>query len=183
MQDPCVLPQFPYCPSHSLDTHSVTTEVDYLYKQEKCFLRYDSPSSFTNAKEVTHSPQLIIDLNGSHQRVWKGSHESLYNALLPQLQNNDKLGEWCQETKLHLDCTSCKSNDPIHDTQLNPDSIAQYCTNTTDSLENANVTVTCADHNTVCGNPAEDYAPPSLPPEHCFTDDEGYLHFKDKNTV
>lgn len=77
----------------------------------------------------------------------------------------------------------CESN-PVHDhSQLNPDSIAQCCTNTAGSLDNANITVTYAGHNTVCGNPTEDYAPTSLPPKHCFTDDEGYLHFKDKTSV
>ena len=78
----------------------------------------------------------------------------------------------------------CESSS-IHDySQLKPDSIAQYCTNTADSLDNTNITVTYyAGHNTVFDNQTEDYALTSLPPEHCFTDDEGYLHFKDKTSA
>lgn len=184
MQDPCVLPQFQCCPSHILDTHSITTEVDYLYKEEKHSLRYDSPILLTNAIEVTQSPHVIMDcfLDGCHQRVWKGSNESLCNTPLPQHQNNVKLGEQCQD--LNLDCMICESNSIDDHSQLNPDSIVQFSTNAADSLDNANITVTYyAGHNTVCGNPTEDYAPMSLPPEHCFTDDEGYLHFKDKTSV
>lgn len=112
LQDPHVLPQFPYA-SHAPDSLSITTEVDYLYKEEgRTVLSHTSLSSLMksmkNDEKAIDSPKLIMDrfLNGCHQRVWEGSHESLSNVppSPTQEQGNSKLAELhCAETDTTYD--------------------------------------------------------------------------------
>ena len=78
-----MLPQLSYT-SHVLDTVSIATEVDYLYKEEgRTVVSDNSLSSLMKAMKsddkVLDSPKLIMDrfLNGCHERVWECSHESL----------------------------------------------------------------------------------------------------------
>ena len=55
--------------------------------------------SMENDEKVIESPKLIMDrfLNGCHERVWEGSHESLCSVPPPQRQSGEKLSEQCQE--------------------------------------------------------------------------------------
>ena len=115
LQDPHVLPQFPYA-SHNPDSLSISTEVDYLYKEEgRTVLSHTSLSSLMksmkNDEQAIDSPKLIMDrfLNGCHQRVWESSHESLSN--IPpsptREQGSSKLAELhCAETDATCDGTN-----------------------------------------------------------------------------
>ena len=119
VQDPHVLPQFPRA-SRAPDSLSITTEVDYLYKEEgRTLLSHTSLSSLMksmkNDEKAIDSPKLIMDrfLNGCHQRVWESSHESLSNV--PQSstpeQSSSKLTELhCAETGTTYDGTDPVSN-------------------------------------------------------------------------
>ena len=116
LQDPHVLPQFPYA-SHAPDSLSIATEVDYLYKEEgRTLLSHTSLSSLMksmkNDEKAIDSPKLIMDrfLNGCHQRVWESSHESLSNVppSSTQEQGTSKLTELhCTET-----VSPCDGTDP-----------------------------------------------------------------------
>ena len=111
LQDPHVLPQFPYA-SHAPDSLSIATEVDYLYKEEgRTLLSHTSLSSLMksmkNDEKAIDSPKLIMDrfLNGCHQRVWESSHESLSN-IPPSSSQEDELTELhCAETGASRDGT------------------------------------------------------------------------------
>ena len=109
LQDPHVLPQFPYA-SHAPDSLSITTEVDYLYKEEgRTLLSHTSLSSLMksmkNDEKAIDSPKLIMDrfLNGCHQRVWESSHESLSNV--PPSQEQELTELHCAETVASRDGT------------------------------------------------------------------------------
>ena len=177
-QDPHVLPQFPHIP----DSLSISTEVDYLYKEEgRTVLSHTSLSSLMksmkNDEQAIDSSKLIMDrfLSGCHQRVWEDSHESLSN--IPpsptQEQGSSKLAE------LH-----CAETGPIYDgskpvsreSNLVSDSsniITQHFTLNTNQQFNLDDSITkCADDNHV-----REYTPSSVPTEHYFTDNEGYLRF------
>lgn len=117
LQDPQVLPHFPYI-SHEADALSVATEVDYLYKEEgRALLNSDSLSSLINSlksdEKAIESPKLIMDrfLNGCQQRVWESSHESLPNAPPSQEQNSSKPNGHCEEHP-NLDTESCEVANP-----------------------------------------------------------------------
>lgn len=184
LQDPCVVPHFPG-PSHILDTHSIATEVNYLYNEEKrcvTVLTHGSLSSLTvTTKETMQStsPKLMDRfLNECQQRVWESNHEPLSDIPPPQQQeSNSKLNELCQETidtELDLDIAACEGNCPISsESQLNSGSTVHHSANNTkDELD---VSTTCAGH-TMCSTP-NDYIMSVALQEHCFTDDEGYIHF------
>ena len=117
LQDPHVLPQFPYA-SHAPDSLSIATEVDYLYKEEgRTLLSHTSLSSLmksmTSDEKAIDSPKLIMDrfLNGCHQRVWESSHESLSNVppSSTQEQGSSKL------TDLHCTGAPCDCTNPVSD--------------------------------------------------------------------
>lgn len=136
LQDPHVLPQFPYT-THEVDVLSVTTEVEYLYKEKRrSLLSHDSLSSLINSmkndEKAIDSPKLIMDrfLNGCHQRVWESSHESLSNAPSPLLQKDGKLSP-CEEVA-KLDAAKVEAGNSVSsDPHLNSDSndiMAQHYT-------------------------------------------------------
>ena len=177
MQDPCVLPQLSYT-SHILDTVSITTEVDYLYKEEgRAVVSDNSLSSLMKTMEsddkVLDSPKLIMDrfLNGCHERVWQCSHESLPRSCNP---SSGKLTELQEHMELHRDGHSRTSN-------LHSDKSQRQCSINAnrDTSDNDPVRyVIHSDNHSVC---ASSY----VPSKDCFTDDEGYIHvhFSPETTV
>ena len=164
-----MLPQFPYT-SHVLDTMSITTEVDYLYKEEgRAVVSKDSLSSLMKAMEndekIVDSPKLIMDrfLNGCHERVWECSHESL---TAPHELSSIQLTEPYEHMNLNT-AHSASTNKDFH-LDLPP---RCHCTNDRSTIERDCVRHT--DSHSGCYVPTKD----------CYTDDEGYIHFNRETTV
>lgn len=117
LQDPHVLPQFPHAP----DSLSVTTEVDYLYKEE--------------GRIHTSLSSLMISIKNDEKAIVPT------NSLLASDSGNMMM--------------------------------TQHFTLNTNQQYNLDDNITkCTDDSHV-----REFTPSSVPTEHYFTDDEGYLRF------
>ena len=147
VQDPCVLPHSVYT-SHVLDTISVTTEVDHLYKErESSFLSKNSP-----IKDVADSSKVMIERYLTDCNHWERTGESLSDTSDPLTHEHDNSMENEQteerarfDTANYVDMNLLPRDSPMQTSDSHDYMIEQYITfDEADTIEvPGSITVEC----------------------------------------
>ena len=133
--------------------------------------------SMQNDEKAIEHPKLIMD-RLCHQRVWESSHESLSNVppFSTQEQGNSKLTKQCAENVATYDGANPV---PSSDSHLVADSDSLMAQHYKINTKLDDIITTCC----VNDSGVREFTPSSIPTEHYFTDDEGYLRLTKETTV